>query len=45
MAVPYLIYPSRMKGFCQVLVSSIKGVKKKTLLLWPEFFLPSSPPG
>ena len=28
-----------------VLVSSIKGVKKKTLLLWPEFFLPSSPPG
>src|ERR1700677_4037332 len=28
----------------QLLVSSIKGVKKKTPLLWPDFFLASSPP-
>src|ERR1700733_13251370 len=35
---------SRTGADVQCLVSSIKGVKKKTLLLWPEFFLPSSPP-
>src|SRR6202789_2850475 len=28
----------------QLPISSIKGVKKKTPLLWPDFFLASSPP-
>src|ERR1700684_3528475 len=33
-----------MRRISQVLISSIKGVKKKTPLLWPDFFLASSPP-
>src|SRR6202522_1628611 len=33
-----------MDSVSQLLISSIKGVKKKTPLLWPDFFLASSPP-
>src|SRR5271169_1322805 len=36
--------PLQGKRVCQRLVSSIKGVKKKTVFLRPDFWLASSPP-
>jgi hypothetical protein len=43
-AVPGRIASRWRTAFSSHLVSSIKEVKEKTLLPWPEFFLPSSPP-